>query len=423
MLGRPGVVAVAALVAASLAAASSPAVAQGPMCFGVPATIVAVAGVPTVGTDGDDVIVGTADADDIRGGLGDDMICGLAGPDVIFGGRGNDQLDGDSGRDQVVGGRGSDLLLGGSGGDELIGNQGDDTIRGNRGADTIFGGRGEDTIFGGLGEDEVVGGPHDDTIFGNGNDDRLIGGGGDDTIDGGTGHDFLDGRSGDDFLLGADGDDLLAGGPGDDVLLGKGGDDRAFGGRGWDRCRGGKGRDVGRGCEFLYVAIPDRAAPGGLGDAVLPDDSDGILAVYEELPLELLGGQRTIEEMVLQVSYGVTEPVGCGNIGFRTLDVQSIFGIPAELWVMSFAAGGDWEVEDFGRDGELFWVTWRSTCSIAPPAADGEDPPPEDEGELEEDTLFMATWGAIGSSWSFSASAGDAAGRTQLLEAFAAAAG
>ena len=404
------------LVATSTAVVGpSPAVGQEPTCFGMTATIVAVAGVPTVGTDGDDVIVGTTAADDIRGGLGNDTICGLAGPDVIFGGSGDDQLDGDADSDRVLGGKGSDLLVGGAGADELLGNSGNDIIRGNGGADAIFGGRGEDTIFGGSGDDQAFGGPQDDTIFGRGHDDTLVGGKGDDTIEGGNGHDVLDGKAGNDWLRAGNGDDQLIGGPGEDILLGKDGQDRLFGGRGWDRCRGGKARDVARGCETLYLVAPERAAPSGVGDVTLPVDSRGVTALFENLPLELLGGQRTIDQSVLQVSYGFTEPVGCGNVGVQALDVGSSFGIPAELWVQGFAAGGDWDVEEFGRDGELFWVTWRSTCSIAPPGT-------RDESELQEDTLFMATWGAAGSPWSFSASAGEAADLEPLLEAFVAAA-
>ncbi len=411
---RPAALAVLGLLAATLGFAESVS-AQTELCFGVAVTIQAVEGVATLGTDGDDVIMGTPGVDDIRGGPGDDTICGGGGADLIFGNGGDDRLDGDGGRDLVSGGPGRDLIIGGTGGDMLRGNKGRDLIRGKRGDDRISGGNGDDTIFGGSGTDTIFGGGQDDTIFGNGKNDTLTGGRGDDIIEGGNGDDLLEGKSGNDTLRGDRGDDQLVGGAGDDVLFGKQGEDELFGGRGWDRCRGGKDDDTLVSCEAPYLApLPEAAAPFGLGDVAMPGDADGITALFNDLPMELLGGQRTIDlrdPHRPEVSYGFTEPVGCGSVGLRALDVRATFGFPAEFWVAVFAdqAGdGDWDVEEFGRDGDLSWVTWRSTCSIA--------------GEPGEDILFMATWGAAGSNWAFSAAAGDSSAREQLVGAFVAAA-
>ena len=184
MLGSGGrkLVAVVAILA-SPAVVPGVGAAQEPTCFGQPATIVAVAGQPTRGTPGDDVIVGTAGADRISGRGGDDLICGLGGDDVIRAGAGDD------------------LVAGGSGNDE------------------IGGGRGLDRLDGGRGRDRVSGGPGADIVGGNGGWDELDGGRGDDRLDGGGGHDRLRGRAGDDTLSGGDGPDWCSGGPGADTRL------------------------------------------------------------------------------------------------------------------------------------------------------------------------------------------------------------
>ena len=108
-----------------------------PTCQGFAATI--------VGTNQNDILTGTPDADVIVGLNGDDIIYGLAGDDIICGGNGQDQifggddndiLSGDNARDFVNGGHGDDLLLGENGPDTLDGGPGVDELRGGRGPDT-----------------------------------------------------------------------------------------------------------------------------------------------------------------------------------------------------------------------------------------------------------------------------------------------
>ncbi|MDQ2682012.1 MAG: calcium-binding protein, partial [Chloroflexota bacterium] len=67
-----------------------------------PATIQAVAGVPTVGTPGNDVIRGTNGPDVIDSGGGNDIICGRGGADRITGRDGNEAITGDSGNDIIT---------------------------------------------------------------------------------------------------------------------------------------------------------------------------------------------------------------------------------------------------------------------------------------------------------------------------------
>ena len=64
------------------------------------------------GTNGSDLLIGTA---------GPDVLCGLNGDDLILGGSGNDILRGGKGKDVLVGGLGTDTLDGGQGKDICLG--------------------------------------------------------------------------------------------------------------------------------------------------------------------------------------------------------------------------------------------------------------------------------------------------------------
>jgi Ca2+-binding RTX toxin-like protein len=120
-----------------------------PTCQGEPATIVA-SGPVTTGTDGPDVIVGTAGADTINALDGDDLVCGapdgatVDGADTINAGDGNDFVLGVLGDDVINGGNGDDGLAGGDFGGEP-GNPGSKLPDGN---DTLSGGNGDDILDG-----------------------------------------------------------------------------------------------------------------------------------------------------------------------------------------------------------------------------------------------------------------------------------
>jgi predicted extracellular nuclease len=93
--------------------------------------------VPTiVGTEGNDVLVGTNKPDVILGLGGNDVILGGNGDDVICGGLGNDLISGDNGDDVVLGGFGNDWLAGGNGRDRLVGGPGQDFLDQGRGRGT-----------------------------------------------------------------------------------------------------------------------------------------------------------------------------------------------------------------------------------------------------------------------------------------------
>ncbi|WP_293932604.1 calcium-binding protein [Iodobacter sp.] len=136
-----------------------------------------------LGSNGNDVLYGTALADKLLGLDGDDMLGGYEGNDVLDGGVGQDTLEGDNGQD---------LLLGGEGNDRLSGGEGTDTLYGGDGLDILFGGGGDDLLYGDNGND---------SLYGNEDNDLLVGGDGDDVLDGGSGNDVLNGGRGDDTYL------------------------------------------------------------------------------------------------------------------------------------------------------------------------------------------------------------------------------
>ncbi|GEP12549.1 peroxidase family protein [Methylobacterium gnaphalii] len=140
----------------------------------LPASLVA-------GTNGDDVLPGTAGADTILGLSGNDNILAGEGADVIRGGDGDDFVDAGGGRDVVFGGAGDDDILAGAG---------DDMVYGDGGADRILAGAGNDLVTAGAGNDSVIGGEGNDLFVaevGDGSDsywgDEVGGGVGIDTLD------------------------------------------------------------------------------------------------------------------------------------------------------------------------------------------------------------------------------------------------
>lgn len=106
--------------------------------------VVATPGTVTSGTEGPDVIYGTA---------GSDRIAGLGGDDVIFGFGGADQLAGGEGADTICGGGGNDLIIGGAGADHVSGDEGNDDLVGGANADTLLDGAGTNRLAGGDGTD------------------------------------------------------------------------------------------------------------------------------------------------------------------------------------------------------------------------------------------------------------------------------
>lgn len=138
-------------------------------------------GSPISGTNGAEVLVGTAKGETIMALDGNDNVLAGAGADIVNGGNGNDFLSGEAGRDVMFGGDGDDTMLGGSDADMLYGDAGNDRVFGDDGNDLIDAGSGNDTVYGGAGDDRVMASVNDgnDVYYG----DDMMGGTGNDTLD------------------------------------------------------------------------------------------------------------------------------------------------------------------------------------------------------------------------------------------------
>ena len=204
------------------------------------------------------LILGTDGADLIRGTAADEQILALGGADNVRAGDGNDFVDGGEGADRIRGGDGDDELFGAGGADDIRGEDGDDFIRGGDGSDRIRGGDGADTITGDDGNDDIRAGDGDDEVRGGEGNDRIRGEDGDDMLFGDDGNDELRGGRHDDILEGGDGDDELRGEQGDDELSGGAGNDELRGGSGDDTLNGNEGDDLlrGEGGDDTYVLTP-----------------------------------------------------------------------------------------------------------------------------------------------------------------------
>ncbi|MGY1499460.1 calcium-binding protein [Streptomyces sp. QTS52] len=111
----------------------------------------------------------------VDGGAGDDTIS--AGNSLLAaGGDGNDTLTSSNGTAQ--GGKGNDVIRGTAGAEDLRGDDGNDTIYGGAGNDHISGDKGNDVLYGNAGVDY---------IWGNSGNDKLYGGAGRDVLSGGPG--------------------------------------------------------------------------------------------------------------------------------------------------------------------------------------------------------------------------------------------
>jgi trimeric autotransporter adhesin len=141
-------------------------------------------------------MIGTEEADVLRGDHGDNVLRGLGGDDILSGLWGNDTLEGGAGDDLISGEWGEDILDGGAGDDSLSGmwgsdildgGAGDDSLSGDWDDDLLKGGEGNDSLSGMWGNDIMEGGPGNDWLSGQWDDDiyRFARGDGDDSVDGG----------------------------------------------------------------------------------------------------------------------------------------------------------------------------------------------------------------------------------------------
>jgi Ca2+-binding RTX toxin-like protein len=259
-----------------------------------------------VGSQYDDVILGSRVGGAILGGPGNDRLevrikttfYGEAGDDTLVGSSATDTIDFAQGRSTyepdfarlpaATGGVVIDLHLtgpqvggGGFGRDTLIsienvsGTFFSDSITGDEGANIIYGIgsrglanalSGGDSLFGGGGDDLLVatGGAGSYLRGGEGNDDLR--GGGD--MLGNQGNDTLYGSGGRDWVVGGQDQDVLFGNDGDDIVYGNRGRDTLDAGAGNDTVRGGQDDDVvsgGAGNDFVAGDLGNDTLTGGTG--------------------------------------------------------------------------------------------------------------------------------------------------------------
>ncbi len=159
-------------------------------------------GLKLYGTDGANVIVGTAQADDLRGGAGNDVFVILNAADHGA----QERISGDGGVDEIrFAGTSGTLELAGLGqvavervviaGGTLpaatvtTANVGVDASALDT-AISLVGNGGKNALTGGSAEDSISGGAGNDTLAGGDGNDTLIGGAGADSMDGGSGDDL-----------------------------------------------------------------------------------------------------------------------------------------------------------------------------------------------------------------------------------------
>jgi Ca2+-binding RTX toxin-like protein len=125
------------------------------------------------GNSQNNIINGTAAANQLDGLNGNDLLQARAGYDALTGGAGNDRLLGQGGSDILAGGDGTDLL-GGGGDDEMTGGASRDRLIGQGGDDVMNGGDGNDLLVGSTGVDVLVGDAGSGRLLGNAGADRYV---------------------------------------------------------------------------------------------------------------------------------------------------------------------------------------------------------------------------------------------------------
>lgn len=153
-----------------------------------------------LGSQGDDVLIGDDNANELNGFLGNDVLHGLGGNDALFGGDGDDNLIGGTGVDTYNGGNGTDRV---QYQDSAIGLRVDLQNPGTNTGEAA----GETYVL----IEDIVSSSGDDSLFGNASANKLYG------FDGA---DRVFGRAGDDILFGGNGNDIVNGGAGNDILVG-----------------------------------------------------------------------------------------------------------------------------------------------------------------------------------------------------------
>jgi hypothetical protein len=163
-------------------------------------------------------------------------------------------------------------------------------------------------------------------------------------------------------------------------------------------------------------AAPESPAPGSLPDVTLPTDGDGVMAVFDLLPDDLIGGTKEIvARSPDRLTANYQPPELASQYGYQAMDLRTSFvgSILPEpradmfiaFWVLS--DDDDYVVEASGRDGDVYWVTFINTAS--------------GYGIEGVEELHTIAWGDSCQPWGFTAAAPTPEGRDELIAAFVAA--
>ncbi len=233
------------------------------------------------GTDGNDILKGDNEPNEMNGFGGDDVIIGRLGEDTIDGGDGDDLIAGQASGDILTGGAGMDVFAysnikdsrESTGVDKITDfMQGEDKIDLSALGVTSLSdltvqtdGSETNIIFGDFklclnGDFEMT---EDDFIFGDAPFLALNGTNGNDTLKGGNDAELISGFEGDDQLYGRNGSDTLLGGEGNDLLAGQNGEDVLVGGLGMDTLIGGAKADI-----FKYMSTAESQLSTNMVDLI-----------------------------------------------------------------------------------------------------------------------------------------------------------
>ena len=213
------------------------------------------------GNQFNNIIVGGAGADSLRGQDGDDTLIGLGGEDTVYGGAGTDSVVFSLSSTDVTATRGgSSMILLSVEGNEFISNDVEFFVF----ADQTLTYEEASTLV------ATVAIPGDPT-----GDNYFVGGIGNDTINGGPGNDTLDGAAGNDILRGDEGVDSLIGGTGNDTLFSGSSDNPADGGT----MEGGTGDDI----YYVDAANSTVTEAAGAGNDMIRTTVDVVLAAGSEV--------------------------------------------------------------------------------------------------------------------------------------------
>lgn len=164
-------------------------------------------------------------------------------------------------------------------------------------------------------------------------------------------------------------------------------------------------------------SLPETLAPGDLGAVTLPEDADSIAAFFRKLPQRVAGQPRSTMfdqrgPSVYDATYSEVGTRGCSPLRLQARNVSNTEFYPknwtAEGFISWWTLGADWEVEEAGREGSLFWVRWNTFCSSEP--SSGVFP------------VYSLIWGNAGSPWVFTAQADTPEELDALIAAFVTAA-